>query len=145
MNATPKFAVAALAALLVASDAHAMRWYSPSTGRWFSRNPIGERGGANVYGFVRNTPVAAIDPLGLAESTCEKCGVKNLNLTIVGVAFTENSYLIHLVGQVTYKTRADGLQYRGYCCAIRQFVKSRVTYNGQPQPTAGSGVPLDGQ
>lgn len=32
---------------------------------WLSRDPIGERGGRNLYGFVANTPINAIDMLGL--------------------------------------------------------------------------------
>ena len=44
MNATPKLAVAALAALLIVTEAHAMRWYSPNTGRWLSRDPIQDPG-----------------------------------------------------------------------------------------------------
>jgi len=28
------------------------RYYSPEIGRWLSRDPIGERGGMNVYGYV---------------------------------------------------------------------------------------------
>jgi len=40
------------------------RAYSPPHGRWLSRDPIGENGGANSYGFVNNTPVNAIDPIG---------------------------------------------------------------------------------
>jgi hypothetical protein len=31
-------------ALLMVTQVHAMRWYSPSTGSWFSRDPIGEPG-----------------------------------------------------------------------------------------------------
>ena len=68
MNASPKYAVAALAALLIATDAHAMRWYSPSTGRWFSRDPITEGGGRNIYGFVRNNPIQHVDKLGMFVS-----------------------------------------------------------------------------
>jgi RHS repeat-associated protein len=40
------------------------RSYNPELGRWPSRDPIGERGGVNVYAFVANEPIAAIDPLG---------------------------------------------------------------------------------
>jgi RHS repeat-associated protein len=28
------------------------RYYNPGTGRWLSRDPIGEKGGLNLYGFV---------------------------------------------------------------------------------------------
>jgi RHS repeat-associated protein len=41
------------------------RYYDPVTGRWPSRDPIGERGGINLYGFVGNSPIDAIDLLGL--------------------------------------------------------------------------------
>jgi RHS repeat-associated protein len=32
------------------------RYYDPSTGRWPSRDPIGEKGGVNLYGMVGNKP-----------------------------------------------------------------------------------------
>ena len=40
------------------------RYYDPETGRWPSRDPIGERGGVNLYGFVFNNPVFWYDILG---------------------------------------------------------------------------------
>jgi RHS repeat-associated protein len=42
-----------------------LRFYNPETGRWLNRDPIGERGGVNLYGFVRNKGVNVIDYLGL--------------------------------------------------------------------------------
>ncbi|MCF7676060.1 MAG: RHS repeat-associated core domain-containing protein [Akkermansiaceae bacterium] len=41
------------------------RWYDPLTGRWPSRDPIGENGGVNLYGFVGNDGIALVDSLGL--------------------------------------------------------------------------------
>jgi RHS repeat-associated protein len=42
------------------------RVYQPSRGRWVSIDPIGERGGLNLYGFVGNNPASRVDPLGLS-------------------------------------------------------------------------------
>ncbi|MFC7339621.1 RHS repeat-associated core domain-containing protein [Haloferula chungangensis] len=41
------------------------RYYDPVTGRWPSRDPIGERGGLNLYGFVGNDGVNWWEFLGL--------------------------------------------------------------------------------
>jgi len=41
------------------------RDYDPGTGRWLGRDPIEERGGENLYGFIGNDPINRIDPLGL--------------------------------------------------------------------------------
>jgi uncharacterized protein RhaS with RHS repeats len=49
------------------------RYYDPETARWSSRDPIGERGGMNLYGFVGNDGVNWLDYLGLKEC-CDKNG-----------------------------------------------------------------------
>ena len=41
------------------------RFYDPGAGRWLNRDPIGERGGLNLYGMVGNNPVSRVDVLGL--------------------------------------------------------------------------------
>ena len=43
------------------------RYYDPMTGRWLSRDPVEEEGGINLYGFVSNNGVTAVDFLGLKE------------------------------------------------------------------------------
>jgi RHS repeat-associated protein len=45
---------------------YGFRYYNPSTGRWLSRDPINEEGGLNLYAFVSNDPVDAVDILGLS-------------------------------------------------------------------------------
>ena len=44
---------------------YGFRYYAPLTGRWPNRDPIGEQGGPNIYGFLYNDPVSFTDPLGL--------------------------------------------------------------------------------
>ena len=45
------------------------RAYDSKRGRWLSRDPIGEAGGLNLYGYVGNGPTKNIDPLGLTWRT----------------------------------------------------------------------------
>ncbi len=40
------------------------RFYSPGLGRFINRDPIGEAGGLNLYGFVGNSPTNRVDPFG---------------------------------------------------------------------------------
>lgn len=43
------------------------RYYAPTLGRWISRDPIEERGGLNLVGFVKNAPVLYVDKYGLVH------------------------------------------------------------------------------
>ncbi|MEI7774073.1 MAG: RHS repeat-associated core domain-containing protein [Verrucomicrobiota bacterium] len=59
----------AIAVILFTAQAHAVMYlarpYDPNMGRWMSRDPIGEEGGVNLYGFVGNDGVDKWDLLGL--------------------------------------------------------------------------------
>jgi RHS repeat-associated protein len=44
------------------------RFYVPLLGRWINRDPIGERGGANNYQFIKNSPVNINDLFGLTDA-----------------------------------------------------------------------------
>jgi hypothetical protein len=47
------------------------RHYSPQTGQFLGRDPIGERGGVNLYGFVKNNAVNRRDRLGLCWTNAQ--------------------------------------------------------------------------
>lgn len=46
-------------------DGLSHRISNTETGCWLSRDPIGENGGLNIYGYVGNDPLGYIDPYGL--------------------------------------------------------------------------------
>jgi RHS repeat-associated protein len=41
------------------------RDYDPKTGRYLEADPIGQKGGLNVFAYVLNSPIADFDPYGL--------------------------------------------------------------------------------
>lgn len=45
---------------------YGLRFYNPDTGRWLDRDPIEERGGKNVYAFIRNRVLDTVNRLGLS-------------------------------------------------------------------------------
>ncbi len=47
------------------------RYLTPNAGKWLSRDPIGERGGKNLWQFVHGAPVNAVDPLGKDTYICD--------------------------------------------------------------------------
>jgi hypothetical protein len=50
-----------LALLGVTLVQNAQAFYNPSTGRWLSRDPIGEKGGINLYSFINNNSPNIVD------------------------------------------------------------------------------------
>ncbi|MBC8135487.1 MAG: RHS repeat-associated core domain-containing protein [Fibrella sp.] len=48
------------------------RYYDPNTGRWINRDPIGYRGGINLYAYCDSNPVMRADPLGLTFNVQEQ-------------------------------------------------------------------------
>jgi RHS repeat-associated protein len=65
------------------------RYYDPTTGRWLSRDPIEEKGGVNLYGFVGNDAVDKLDVLG-KECCCVYICTKADVLTNAGSCWRES-------------------------------------------------------
>lgn len=58
--------------LLAAFTNLANAFFDPSAGRWVSRDPIAEKGGVNLYGFVANNGNNSIDSLGMYKLNPDK-------------------------------------------------------------------------
>jgi len=54
-------------------------FYDPAVQRWINRDPIGERGGGNLYSFVANDPLNDADSLGLVSWQSIEDMVRSLN------------------------------------------------------------------
>lgn len=54
------------------------RYYNAELGRWISRDPWGEAGGVNLFGFVENDPVNWVDLHGLSAVAAAGGGVSLL-------------------------------------------------------------------
>jgi RHS repeat-associated protein len=125
------------------------RYYDPITGRWPSRDPIEERGGVNLYGFLGNNSILSFDFLGFIERTgeghhewafaklrdsnlaeCIKEKLEQIKIATKGVH--ENSkahiYYSQIVEEVINETIADynkkGLDLTNSCpCDIEELIK----------------------
>ncbi|MCU0797071.1 MAG: RHS repeat-associated core domain-containing protein, partial [Akkermansiaceae bacterium] len=113
------------------------RYFDPVTGRWPSRDPIGESGGMNLYGMVRNSPVNFFDHLGLKE-----CKVESLTISqpdpeepanangINWMEVEDNGQIVPIPKQkgtnrrrANFKVDAQFKQPDCGCCEVRQYLK----------------------
>ena len=63
------------------------RAYDPQVGRWVTRDPIGGRGGVNLYRYGRGNPTGFIDPFGLSCDLTDE----------ILAAIEENPWLIPII------------------------------------------------
>jgi len=54
---------------------YGFRYYNSIAGKWPNRDPYGERGGLNLYGFVDNDPINVVDLFGLYTAKVKNCEV----------------------------------------------------------------------
>jgi hypothetical protein len=88
-----------LTVLILVSLAQCVQaFYNPSTGRWLSRDPIGERGGENLYEFVANNPVSRVDALGLYAFDMEvKAYIEGTRIAFWPWTFNAGTKIDHVV------------------------------------------------
>ncbi len=98
-------------------------FYNPNTGRWLSRDPIGERGGGALYSFCANSPLNVVDPFGLTP-TSEVAGVMSKEIHRVESDLSFLAYTTH---------------YPPYLRRLERLLPRISVRNGDPM---GDGTPL---
>jgi RHS repeat-associated protein len=83
------------------------RYYDPEIGRFINKDPIGWRGGINMYAYVLNNPVNFVDPLGLAYGR----GLGQVSLIVEGYLGISEAFetLVAGGGMVIIGSVAGGL------------------------------------
>ena len=99
---------------------YGLRYYNPSTGRWLNRDPIGERGGQNLYSILKNEAVNSVDALGLKCCTDAKIaeGEKWLN-----ARFNEASNKAKKLGLSPVRPGCDGATCKNSSSDIEQWLE----------------------
>jgi len=134
--------------LLLFSAAGAWAIYSPQTGRWLSRDPIGEDGGANVTSVSGNDLVQRVDPLGLKCAPCKVLEALQAKITPAREIFPPPAS-ISREGAVWDGDQATlwftlTAKFANRCCDVRQEARGRLVLDGVKTPSKlGSGQPLD--
>lgn len=143
----------------------AQAFYNPETGRFLSRDPIEERGGENLYGFVRNDGVNKWDLLGLklkqGDQITVKChttaGFGGDEAGIITVDEYSDTGGFESITQTTpkgVKTKVFGMGVRlrlsfketNNCCCSKGDYNwyQKVTKDNDPQsPYVGKKLPVD--
>jgi hypothetical protein len=84
------------------------------TGRWPSRDPIGEKGGVNLYGFVGNDGVNKWDRLGMLAA--------DLSIFIPGAEFSFGEIPF---GKFVWLCRSEG----EFCCSEDPIDENALKFN----------------
>ncbi len=58
------------------------RYYSPELGRWLTRDPLGEKGGLNLYKFNYNDSINLWDFIGLESDSC-RCTFDKIEMEVL--------------------------------------------------------------
>ena len=107
------------------------RWYDPAAARFISEDPVGFRGGFNLYAYAGNDPVNFVDPTGgAAEPVAQAMGDLNefLQNARSGVYLQAETVSEHLYRQYTKRHRnflAEEIHiFEDYIAERRGYLKS---------------------
>ncbi|MFN0138232.1 MAG: RHS repeat-associated core domain-containing protein [Phycisphaerae bacterium] len=104
------------------------RYYSARLGRWLSRDPIGEAGGVNLYGFVSNAAVNFFDALGLEGEDWNGLLLNGVAGCSTDRIRNSNEFIDPVTGRIT-RNPVDCTS-----CHCPEFLTGQVDVLGTPVP-----------
>jgi RHS repeat-associated protein len=125
------------------------RFYNDTTGRWLSRDPVGEAGGINLYGFVGNDGIDSVDilgnsiaELGIVSLSCNRCCLKSFKINWEG--FTggksnvgRHNFSIEAIfepyGRKIWKLLEGMVTCDPDLCKVDQYVRGTWVVDGKPR------------
>ena len=120
------------------------RWYGSLDGRWPSRDPIGEKGGNNLYGFVGNDGVNRVDLLG--QKKC--CVKKRPTFSPAGDEHGRISAIYNPDGKLwaaLFIVRAEFIENpKDDCCCSCCLVRQYIMWLPKDAPPPHEGFDADG-
>ncbi|NQU38648.1 MAG: DUF2235 domain-containing protein [Lentisphaerae bacterium] len=105
------------------------RHYSPEQGRWLNRDPIGEMGGIDLYGLLRNSPIGYIDPWGLALYAFDGTGTRKetwTNVSILYRSYQGEAFYADGVGSAWYSKLPGGITGLGGRARLNEMYRNLV-------------------
>ena len=87
--------------------AYQLRVYNPVHGRWLNRDPIGEAGGENLYGFCRNSAIGCYDLLGMDFVSLFRIPQTGVNMPTVVSCFAKPEWNLRKTPQRFTKMAID--------------------------------------
>lgn len=114
------------------------RYYEPEVGRFTTQDPIGLRGGLNLYQYAPN-PLGWIDPLGLAFGSGK--GTHNAKATLFDSNGNVKATGVWQSGNMTPDEAALGFPQS----TLATHTEARITRELHPQASPGDRLVIDGE